>query len=179
MTNVLLCGDPSDTSITEALVPALAACGGLCRYGRNQVSDYGEPARFFLYESEEIPKIEMEKGILVLKNRLEGTAPAPVPDHFICVIASGNSQAAQLLCGSGAAVITCGTGPTDTLSLAGIDASSACVSLQRNLADLSGRVLEPHDFSVRLSKERTPEQILTVSAVLLLSGENSEEGYLI
>ena len=121
----------------------------------------------------------MEKGILVLKNRLEGTAPAPVPDHFICVIASGNSQAAQLLCGSGAAVITCGTGPTDTLSLAGIDASSACVSLQRNLADLSGRVLEPHDFSVRLSKERTPEQILTVSAVLLLSGENSEEGYLI
>ena len=179
MTNVLLCGDPSDTSISEALVPVLAACGGLCKCGRNQVSNYGESPRFFLYECDEIPKIEVEKGILVLKNRLEGTAPAPVPNHFICVIASGNAQAAQLLCGSRAAVITCGTGPTDTLSLAGIDASSACVSLQRNLVDLNGRIIEPHDFSVRLSMQRTPEQILAVSAVLLLSGVDSETGYLI
>ena len=95
------------------------------------------------------------------------------------MIGSGNSLAAQVLCGSKAAVITCGTGPTDTLSLAGLDVSSACVSLQRNMAALSGELLEPHDFSVKLLGCRTPEQILSVSAVLLLAGENSEEGYII
>lgn len=179
LTDVLLCGDPSDTSIAEALLPSLAVCGGLCYSGRNQVADYGTFARFFLYESTEIPKISMEKGILVFKNKLAGTTPAEVPEHFVCVIDSGNASAAQLLCGSKAAVITCGTGPTDTLSLAGLDAVSACVSLQRNLVTLDGNILEPHDFSVKLSRGKTPEQILAVSAVLLLSGENSEKEFII
>ena len=156
MTNVLLCGDASDASISTALIPALTFYGGLCYSGRNSVSDCGDTAEYFLYESGEMPKIGMAKGILILKNRLDETMPAPVPDEFVCVIGSQNAQAAQMLCGSKASVVTCGTGPKDTLSLAGLDTTAACVSLQRNMATLDGRLLEPHDFSVTLTQRRSP-----------------------
>ena len=177
MTDVLLCGDAADPSIADALIPALTFYGGLCYSGRDAVADFDGPAKYFLYESGEVPKIGMAKGILILKNRLGETMPALVPAGFVCVIGSQNAQAAGMLRGSKATVVTCGTGPKDTLSLAGLDGSAACVSLQRNLAALDGKLLEPHDFSVRLLKRRTPEQILAVSAVLLLSGVDSEQGY--
>ncbi|WP_416201135.1 MAG: hypothetical protein ACFWUD_02355 [Thermocaproicibacter melissae] len=177
MTNVLLCGDPTDTSITDALIPALATYGGVCYFRSGVAEQYGENGHFCLLESVEVPKITLPRGILVLKDKLSATACAEVPDNFVCVIGSGNKQAAQMLCRSKAAVVTCGTGMTDTLSLAGIDSSSACVSLQRNLITLQGNLIEPLDFSVNLSQQRTPQQILFVSAVLLLAGVDVEQGY--
>lgn len=179
MIDVLLCGDAADVSIPSALIPALTFYGGLCYSGKNSVSDCADAAKFFLYESGEVPKIGMPKGILILKNKLGETMPAAVPDEFVCVIGSQNAQAANMLRGCKASVVTCGTGPKDTLSLAGLDTTAACVSLQRNMVTLDGQLLEPHDFSVTLTQRRTPEQILAVSAVLLLSGIDSEKGYLV
>lgn len=177
MTNILLCGDAADTSILDALIPALKFYGGLCYSGRNAVMQYGTTAEYFLFESDGVPKIGLGKGILLLKDKLNETMPAPVPDGFICVLGSRNEQAAHLLCESKATVVTCGMGSKDTLSLAGLDAAAACVSLQRNMATLGGKLLEPHDFNVKLLQQRSPEQILAVSAVLLLSGIDSEQEY--
>jgi hypothetical protein len=177
MIDILLCGDPFDSSIADALIPALSLCGGLCFSDRNAVMECGDSARYFLYESDTVPKIGMKRGILLLKDKLCETMPVQVPDGFVGVIGSRNAQAARMMCGSGASVVTCGTGPKDTLSLAGLDTSAACVSLQRNLVTLDGELLEPHDFSITLLQRRSPEQVLAVSAVLLLSGVDSEQGY--
>ena len=179
MTDILLCGAAADTAFADALVPALKHSGNLCRAGRDEAEDCAGPADYFLYECGAVPKIGMGKGILLFKDRLGETVPNPVPPGFVCVIGSQNARAAELLRGSSAAVVTCGTGPKDTLSLAGLDAAAASVSLQRNLLTPGGNLLEPHDFSVGLTRRRTPEQILAVSAVLLLAGVDSEQGYLI
>ncbi len=177
MIDVLLCGDAADASIADALVPALSLCGGLCRSGGGSVDDCGGRVKYFLFESAEVPKIGMKSGILVFKSRLGEAIPAKVPEGFVCVFGSQNTRAADILRGSPATVVTFGTGPKDTLSLAGLDTAAACVSLQRNVATLKGKLLEPHDFSVGLNGKRSPEQVLAVSAVLLLSGEDSESGY--
>jgi hypothetical protein len=179
MVNVLLCGNPLDLSISEALVPALSLYGGLCFSGREQVLESGASARYFLYESEKVPDIEMEKGILLFKNGIRQKAPVHVPEGFLCVLGSRNTKAAELLNGTDAAVVTCGTGPKDTLSLAGLENSCATVSLQRNLITLSGNLLEPHDFNVSLSRQRSPYQVLFVSAVLLISDIDSGNGYIV
>lgn len=177
MTDILLCGAAADTAIADALIPVLKSCGGLCHAGRNSVEDCSGPAAYFLYECTEVPKIGMTKGLLLLKNQLAETVPARVPAGFVCIIGSKNVPAADLLRGTGAAVVTCGTGAKDTLSLAGRDTAAASVSLQRSLLTLGGKLLEPHDFSIRLTRPRSPEQILAVSAVLLLTGADSEQGY--
>lgn len=176
---VILCGDSSDSSIANALIPALARCGGVCYSGQGRVLAEGGGARFFLVESDSVPKIGMQQGILLFKKNISRTDPAAVPPGFFCVLGSSNTGAMQLLRGSGAAVVSCGTGPKDTLSLAGRESSCAAVSLQRNLVTLGGELLEPRDFRVELTAPRSTEQILLVGAVLLLSGDDPENGYVV
>lgn len=179
MIDILLCGNPLDLSISEALIPALSLYGGLCFSSMERVLECGVSTRYFLYENERVPKINMPRGILLFKNSIHQKGPVHIPDGFLCVLESQNRKAAELLQGTHATVITCGTGSKDTLSIAGLESSCASVSLQRNLVTLSGNVLEPHDFNVKLSKPRSPYQILFVSAVLLISDINSEQGYII
>lgn len=177
MIDILICGDPSDHTLTEALLPALAARGGVCFSGEEHVAEQGTVARYFVCESEVVPKISVPAGILLFKDHMCSQQPTGVPDGFFCVMDSGNRQAADVLRGSKAAVITCGTGSKDTLSIASLEPERAEVSLQRNLKTLGGTVLEPHDFSVLLSRPLAPGLILLVSAVLLLSDVSLGDGF--
>lgn len=179
MVNILLCGDLQDTSESDALLPALSLYGGVCCSGAGRVAECGASTQYFLYESAEIPKIELKSGILILKNNISQQRPAAVPEGFVCILEAGNLAAARLLCGSKATVILYGTGSRNTLSLSGLSSSSALISLQRSLMTLEGNLVEPREIEVRLSAERSPQQILLVSAVLLLSGVDPENGYII
>lgn len=177
MVDILICGDPSDRSLVQALLPALAARGGVCFSGGGFVAEQGTVARYLVCEDKTVPKIHALSGILLFKDRIGPQKPTGVPDGFFCVMGSGNRQAADALRDSGAAVIACGTGSKDTLSIASLEPDGAEVSLQRNLRTLGGTVLEPRDFSVSFSKTLAPELILPVSAVLLLSDVNPDGGY--
>ncbi len=179
MVNILLCGDLQDTSEAEALLPALSLYGGVCSSGTEDTDKHGKPTRYFFYESAEIPQIELKRGILILKNNIFQQHPVEVPKGFICVLEAGSLAPARLLYGSSAAVVLCGTGPRNTLSLSELNSSSALVSLQRSLMPLEGNLVEPCEIEVRLSAERSPQQILLVSAVLLLSGVDPDNGFII
>ena len=179
MTNIVLCGDASDSSISNALIPALALYGGVKYAGPGKVFERGVSARFFLCECEEVPQIGLQSGILLFKNSIRQQNPFRIPDSFFCVMQSKNAHAAALLKDSSAAVITCGTSTRDTLSIAGLESSGAALSLQRSLPTLEGEILEPHDFTVSCSEERSPSQLLAVCAVLLISGIDSAKGYIV
>lgn len=180
MKDIFLCGDPGEKSVTQALLTALSLYGGVRFFSPEKVSEGGVSAEFLLYECPSVPKIELPRGILLLKNGLRPQKePVSLPDGFFCVLEAQNRQAADLLQGSGAVVVSCGTGAKDTLSIAGLESSGATISLQRNLSTLDGKVLEPHDFNVTFSVPRSPYQILFVSAALLLAGVDSQNGYII
>jgi hypothetical protein len=179
MMPVLLCGSPDETSVREALLPALSRYGGVFFVGRGCVVQSGSPAGYLLCESSEIPDIVLPHGILVIKDKIVQIKPASIPDNFLCVMASHNKSGAKLLHDCRVTAVSCGTDPKDTLSLAGLESSCADVSLQRNLVTAGGNMQEPRDFHVEFSKPRSPEQILLVSAVLLLSDIDPENGYVI
>lgn len=179
MTNIILCGDAGDFSVSHALIPALARYGGVRYLGPEKILDLGDPLKFFLYECAEIPRIEIKSGILIFQNSIRQQSPFSIPKNFLCVLQPKNISAAELLGETGATVVTCGTSTRDTLSIAGLESSGAALSLQRSLPTLDGRLLEPHDFTVSFSEERSPGQILSVCAALLISGIDSSEGFLI
>ena len=180
LTNIILCGDPGEKSVTQALLDALPLYGGVCFVSPENVSESGASAEFLLCECPSVPRIGFSRGILLLKNGLRPQQqPVLVPEGFCCVLESQNRSGADLLKGSGAVVVACGTGTKDTLSIAGLESAGATISLQRNLVTLNGRMLEPHDFNVTFSVPRSPYQTLLVSAALLLAGVDSQNGYLI
>lgn len=179
MVDILLCGDPADTALGEALLPALSLYGGVCFCGGERVLELGVAPRFFLCELGRVPEIALPSGILILKDSVQAEGAPHVPENFICVMSSGNAEAARILCGSGAAAVTCGTGPRDTLSLAAAEPAEASVSLQRSLRTLGGSLLEPRDFRAVLTRPLSPRQILFTSTVLLLSDTDPEQDYIL
>lgn len=179
MVNIFLCGDSKDTSATQALISALPKYGGVRYSGPDRVFECGSSPKYFLYEYEKIPKIELKHGIVLLKNSTPLQDPVPFPPDCLCILESKNVRAAALLKGSGTAVVTCGTSSRETLSIAGLEESNAALSLQRTLSTLDGQMLEPHDFTVKFSEPRSPHQLLMVCAALLISGADSSKGYVI
>ena len=118
-------------------------------------------------------ELYLDKGILLFKGSCTGNSPLSLPDGFCCVLESDNHRAAALLQNSHFPVVTCGMGAKDTLSVASLDDGNAVLSLQRSVAALDGRILEPHDFRVSICTGTGPRQILAVSMTLLLSGIES------
>lgn len=179
MTNIILCGNLSDNSISCALIPALARYGGVRYSSPKQIYERGVSAEFFLYDCENIPEIKLKSGIVLFKNSINMQTHVSIPANFLCVIETKNVRAAAMLQSTKAAAITCGTGSKDTLSIAGLENVGATLSLQRNLKTLNGNVLEPHDFNVKFSEKRSPHQLLSTCAVLLASGSDSNKGFVI
>lgn len=180
MTNIILCGKTTDTSISNALLPALTRYGTVQYYSQQRLfQSGGGTVDFLIYDCENIPNIELESGILLFKNSFHSTDQIRIPSGFSCVIETKNLQAVAMLQGTDAAAITCGTSSKDTISIAGLDETNAALSLQRSIITVGGAILEPHDFAVTLLSELGPHRILTVCAALLISGIDSSGGYII
>lgn len=178
MTNIILCGKASDASISCALLPALARYGGVQYYSSERLSQFGDDAvRFLVYDCERLPQIELNTGIILFKNSFNSPEKIEIPSGFSCILEMKNIHAAEMLNRTGTAAITCGTSSKDTLSIAGLDEISAALSLQRSVMTMDGSILEPHDFMVKLLSKLSPNRILAVCAVLLISGINSSNGY--
>jgi hypothetical protein len=177
MTNIILCGNLSDASVSGALLPALENYGGLRYYGPDRIFERGNSPEFFLYDCGEAPEIGLKSGIILFKNSLQPQKAIHIPSGFLCVLETKNYHAASLLKDTDAAVVTCGTSTKDTLSIASLENDSAVLSLQRSLKTLKGETLEPHDFTVGFSEKRSPHQLLSVCAALLISGLDSSAGY--
>ena len=178
MNTILLFGEAQDHTLRNALLPALERYGGVLYAGERQIFRLTtEKPAFFVYDCERLPELYLDKGILLFKGSCTGNSPLSLPDGFCCVLESDNHRAAALLQNSHFPVVTCGMGAKDTLSVASLDDGNAVLSLQRSVAALDGRILEPHDFRVSICTGTGPKQILAVSMTLLLSEIESGEGY--
>ena len=178
MTNIFLCGKSNDNSISYALLSALQKYGGVQYCSSDRAVRLGnQKLKFLIYDCENLPNIELEKGIILFKNSFTFTKKSFIPNTFLCVLEMKNTHALKMLEGTGKVAITYGTSAKDTLSFAGLNDTNAIVSLQRNVITLDGKMLEPHDFTINLLSDSSPSRILAVCAVLLLSGQDSSQGF--
>lgn len=176
MTTVIVCGALKDSHVTQSVKQALRAYGGVQSFDGSRI-DSAERFSFLLYECENVPVIQMEKGILVFKNSFEPKGEYSIPGGIISVLDSQNMHAAAALSGTGRPAISCGTSARETLSTASIGYNAAVVSLQRDIKTINDDVLEPQDFKVEQSGEAGAYPLLAACAVLLLSGVPFAEGY--
>ncbi len=113
-----------------------------------------------------------EGTILAISDLLEGEPVLPtgaVPG--IPAVFSGQNQAAARFIGkSGLVPLDCGLSLRDTLTLSSLTEGSAMVSLQRPIVGLDGRMVEPVDLPLTLTRSWEPFHLLCCAGVLLLAG---------
>ncbi len=180
METILLLGNANDHALRNTLLPALERYGGALYAGERQIFRMtSEQPAYFVYDCERLPELQIDRGVLLFKGSCMAKERLRVPEGVRCVADSGNRSAMRLLQEAGAPAITCGTSARDTLSAASLEYGRAVLSLQRSIVTLGGKLLEPHDFGVGVAGGSLSREILPVSLVLLLSGIDSGEGYVV
>lgn len=177
MKTILFCGC---TESEKNIIPPLTKKMESVHFGREKLSFSKtlETPELLIGEFDSVPLACSGKGIAIFGSKLKKNSELRIGFPWISVLESDNLAATRALIGTGAVAITCGTSSKDTLSLASISDNQAVVSLQRSLRTLSGMVIEPADFTIRLTGHYNVFSILAYCAILLLL-EKTQDGDLL
>lgn len=180
MKKIIICGDCGSRKLTKAIIKACTKTGGAFVCDGARIYETGKNAEYLVVSTCTLTDISCESGIIVFGKALCQVHPDIDIGNMIPVIDTENTDARKLLHKSGKAVVGCSMSGRDTISVSGIMSfPSKLISLQRSVRGTDGEIIEPHEFSVKMSEEMPIFPMLAACSVLLLSGNNSERGYYI
>lgn len=172
MTKVLVLGDRSEKIFTDKLCRILSGFGGVLGFYNDCVIESAENNEFLLFECEYIERIDRANVILVFKSKQHcRRLRLKLSEHAISIVGEENERALQMLNGSTAPVLTCGMSSKDTLTLSSVSENNAVVSLQREIRDFNGNIIEPCEIQIIHDEPFSKFELLAACAVLLLAGK--------
>ena len=166
MITVLIFGE-KDSSFTGFIQKALRNFGNVSLAGESKI-DMSERCDFLLLEKSCDTSVAGNNIIALFGQAVKKTLK--ISGQIIAVVESDNKNALDILSKNAQKTVCCSMSSKDTISIASITDENAVVSLQREITDLSGKTVEPHDMKILLSKKTDPYYICAAYAVLLLSG---------
>lgn len=176
MIPIFLLGEERDAALRLPLCRVLERYGGVVHICGAHAAQYAMgPARFFIYEASRLESIQAEQAILIFKTRQAAAShPLALSAGVVSILETENEAAARALLHSGATALTCGLTARDTLTLSSISDINPVVSIQRAITAFDGLTLEPCEKRIALRAPLSGYALLSVCAVLLLTGQASE-----
>ena len=139
-----------------------------------------DPApEYLIAEYDTPPRLFVERGLFVLKHKVSCTAPVELPTGFKAVVHSASPSSLALLKNAECPAVVCGMSSRDTVTLSGLQQPSAAVSVQREIVDCMGGVIEAREIPVSLSSPLEGYPLLAACAVLLLTQGEPEQGFVL
>ena len=168
MGTVIVYEKPSGGRLFPLMQDCLSALGSVFSMDGCCIS--GNPtADFSLLGIKNAREIAPSQGILLFERGFRPTGNCHI-EHVTPIISFDHCQAASFLNGSTLPAITVGASGKATLSIASFGRDQADISLQRQVKTLTGETVEPCDFLVKHSGTLSLDDILLLSAVLLILG---------
>lgn len=180
--NIIIYGNNDGTDIVKILFETLARYGGVQLFSKNKLicnipnKSSNRVANFFVYELDTLPKLIACEGLFIFKESFKNLNKNKFPTRFVPIVDEQNLRAIKFLEKTDQVVVTYGISSKNTLSFSSLSSKDVIVSLQRYLPTRNN-VIEPHEFSVKLSTPCEPNILLMICTVLLLSEIPSENGY--
>lgn len=175
---IVLYGDRDDGALGKAIFRVLKRVGGALRLSAGRAEGTADPApRYLIAEYETPPRLNVERGVFVFKDKVSCPAPIALPAGFTAVAHSASASSLDLLRHTGCPAVVCGMSARDTVTLSGLQKPSAAVSVQRQIVDLQGGVIEAQEIPVHLSSPLEGYALLAACAVLLLTQGEPQEGF--
>ena len=175
---ILLYGDRDDSALGRALFRALKQHGGALRLSAERSEGTTTPApQYLITEYETPPRIKVERGVFVFKDKVSCPMPVEIPKGFVAVAHSASAASLALLRHTSCPAVVCGMSSRDTVTLSGLQEPSAAVSVQRQIVDLQGGVIEAREIPVGLSAPLEGYPLLAACAVLLLTQGEPQRGF--
>lgn len=178
MKKIVICGDCGSKVLTRTVIRACSSCGGAFVCDGAKIYETKQNPKFLIVTTYTLTDIRCGSGIMVFGKALCRVRTSISMGTMIPIVDTSNAEALTILKGSGSSVVGCSMSGHDTISVSGIkNFPTKLISLQRSVKTVDGNIIEPHEFSVKLSREIPVYPLLAACSVLLLSGEPSIDGY--
>ena len=176
MIPIFLLGEERDVALRLPLCRILERYGGVLHICGAHAAQYAiGQARFLLCETSRLDSIQAEQAILIFKSRQAvSSSPLSLSDGVISILETGHEAAARMLLHTGATALTCGLTARDTLTLSSISDTAPVVTIQRAITTFDGHTLEPCEKRIALHTPLPDYALLSICALLLLTGHASE-----
>ncbi len=176
--NIIVYGEENDTTISDILLKTLAKYGGVQFFSSSKLVCIAKNCKpkFLIYDTNKLPLTTNINGIFLFKNSFKHIDASKISENFFHIIDSQNTRAIKCFKKTDQVVLTCGLDAKSTLTFSSFTATDAMINLQRYVKT-KNKILEPHEFPVKLSTQLEPNLVLLTCAVLLLSEISSTDGY--
>lgn len=176
--DIIVYGDEKDNTISDILLNALAKYGGAQLFSTKKLvcNPRNCNHKFLVYDTNKLPTTTNMDGIFLFKNFFKNIDASEISPNFSHIINSENTRAINCLKKTEHIVLTYGVDSKSTLTFSSLTSTEAIVNLQRYVKT-KNKILEPHEFSVKLSTQFEPELVLLICAILLFSEISSLGGY--
>lgn len=114
--------------------------------------------------------IKVNKGVAIIIDDSGRFVGQLFSKEIIGICEDCNKQALSVFSKSPVAVITCGMGAKNTVTVSHKSEHSILISLQRTITDIYGATLEPAEFLIQLKNNYSEFSLMASIAVLLLYG---------
>lgn len=170
MNKIILFGSPDNAALTLPLCRSLSENGGALYLKSGCISEYSHVSpEFAVFETDRLDICNADKTILIFKNDAAVFQPSFAPcDKLAVVSESGNHAAARFAAKNGLPLTTYGMGSGSCVSASSIGEKQAVVSVHRIIELLSGRTLEPCEFTVRYEQRPDNYILLPICLVMIL-----------
>ncbi len=176
--NIIIYGNEKDTVLSDILLKVLSKYGGVNLFSTNRWtrSPKTYTSNFFVYDINKLPTVIDMDGIFIFKDSFKSINTHKLCSNFLHIINSQNMRAIKHLKSTEQVVMTCGIDSKSTLTFSSLTTTEAIVNLQRYVKT-KNKILEPHEFPLKIKTPCDETVLLLVCAVLLLAELPSLEGF--
>lgn len=170
MTDVIVID--SDESLSLLIAETLAQSFAIRFYNSNSMYLYGKGNLINIWRTDSLHGLVTDNCVIVMG---ENTAVIPrlIPESAIIISnALNKAQMSALSCITGN-VITCGNLIMDTVSYTSVTDEEVSVSFSRTVSTLAGREIQPFEIPVHRNEGESVYEVMAVTALRLLTGDNS------
>ena len=174
MTTVFLYGTDKETETTDVLLSSIRSLKASALLITSKAISMLPPdvsqVDYLILDNANIQTIHIDKGILIFKKEIGSDIEYEIPEEFVAITEPDNEKAIKILQKNSLQTVTCGLSQRDTLTFSSLDTGKAVISLQREIKDLAGKSVLPHEIPVVYQTKFRDYPLLAATAVLLLSG---------
>ena len=111
----------------------------------------------------------IKKGVVIFCDDTERFAAQVLPKTVFGVCEEDSAAALMVFKNSGVAVISCGLGSKNTVTVSSISKNQMLIAFQRSFINIKGEVIEPREYRINLNKSYNTYSVLAAATALILN----------
>ncbi len=155
----------NDKKIKSELIKYYS-CDASVIIDRKSIKIYGN--KNIVVFNEEYFDIQSENAVFAFYSDVENPEDFIIPKNYIGICGSENKSALEVFMANEISTVTYGFKNTDTITFSSMNENNCFISLQREVVNFAGKIIEPFEFEIKQAGFSKKTQLL-ISAIDILT----------